>query len=168
MISQLDRCFNYKIIITMSRMNVSTGPTTHTHTHKKTASFDIHHFILERAEERVWNRAPQQQLIYCILRCCLNLLTPVCFRIWGEVLRRAPLKEGGKISIMFREKKKKKKAATGAFQCTKLPCDMMNGQPLMLWGIKDNFWTISGPTYRQLLFHRHNKFSAATGLITSF
>lgn len=26
------------------------------------------------------------------------------------------------------------KAATGAFQCTKLPCDLMNGQPLMLWG----------------------------------
>lgn len=61
-----------------------------------------------------------------------------------------------------------KKAATGGFQSTKLPCDLMNGQPLMLWGIKDNFSTISKTTYRQLLFHQHNKFSAATVLITSF
>lgn len=54
------------------------------------------------------------------------------------------------------------KAVTGAFQCTKLPCDLMNGQPLMLWGGGGGLKITSERSARQ-----HIGSSSFTGIISS-
>lgn len=62
-----------------------------------------------------------------------------------------------------------RRQATGPFERARQACDVMNGRPLMLWGIKDNF--LNDPllnVWVAPLSPEHNKFSAATVLITFF
>lgn len=100
-------------------MNVSGGPETHQENNEQ--------LLFWKGSAK---SLKQHSFIYCILRCRLHLLTPVCF----EVKRCKKKSEGGgaQISIMFQGKGSDR-------SLSEPPCDLMNGQPLMLWGIKDNF-----------------------------
>lgn len=56
-----------------------------------------------------------------ILRYGLNLLIPVCFRFWGEVLWGVLLKEGGKFFNYVAGEKKKKRQQQEPFSAQSCP-----------------------------------------------